>query len=153
MRLSVSSPAFRDGERIPVRHTADGEDLSPLLTWDAPPAGCRSFALICDDPDAPAGTWVHWVLFNVPADARQLCEGMPREERLADGSRQGRNSWGRVGYNGPSPPRGKPHRYLFKLHALDAELPLAARAPKEELVAAMKGHVLAEGLLTGLYGR
>jgi hypothetical protein len=153
MALAVSTDAFRNEGRIPKRHTADGEDLSPALLWTGGPTGTRSFAVICDDPDAPAGTWVHWVIFNIPADSTGLSEDVPRVERLRDGSVQGRNSWGRVGHNGPSPPPGKPHRYYFKVYALDAVLALDSKAKKEDLVRAMKGHVLAEGQIMGSYGR
>jgi Raf kinase inhibitor-like YbhB/YbcL family protein len=155
MTLTLTSEAFAAGARIPARHTADGEDLSPALNWGAAPAGCRSFALLCDDPDAPlAGGWVHWVIFNIPSTATGLPEGLPRDPSLVDGSTQGLNSWGRAGYNGPSPPRGKPHRYIFKLYALDTTLPLNSQHAKEsELLAAMAGHILGETELTGLYGR
>lgn len=153
MSLTLASSAFTEGARIPVRHTADGEDLNPALSWGQVPPACRALALICDDPDAPVGTWVHWVIFNLPAGTTNLPEGVPDDPQLRDGSAQGRNSWGRVGYNGPSPPRGKPHRYVFTLYALDASLALDSHANKKDLVAAMSGHVLAEGQLIGLYGR
>jgi Raf kinase inhibitor-like YbhB/YbcL family protein len=153
MALAVSTDAFRNEGRIPKRHTADGEDVSPALAWTGAPAGTRSFAIVCDDPDAPAGTWVHWVIFNIPADSTGLAEAVPRVERLPDGSVQGRNSWGRVGHNGPSPPPGKPHRYYFKVYALDAVLTLDSKAKKDDLVRAMKGRVLAEGQIMGSYGR
>jgi Raf kinase inhibitor-like YbhB/YbcL family protein len=154
MTLTLTSKAFAAGARIPARHTADGEDLSPALNWERAPADCRSFALVCDDPDAPlAGGWVHWVIFNIPSTATGLPEGLPRDPTLADGSTQGLTSWGRAGYNGPSPPRGKPHRYIFKLYALDTMLSLNSHAKESDLLAAMAGHILGETELTGLYGR
>jgi Raf kinase inhibitor-like YbhB/YbcL family protein len=153
MPIDITSTAFGEGETIPKPHTGDGADTSPPLRWGEPPAGTRSFALICDDPDAPRGTWVHWVIFNLPADLRGLDAGVPTQETLTNGANQGKNDFGNLGYGGPAPPRGKPHRYFFKLYALDALLELSAGATKEQLVAAMKGHVLAEGQLMGRYGR
>ncbi len=153
MTIQITSSAFREGETIPRRYTGDGEDLSPPLRWADPPSGTRSFALICDDPDAPRGVWVHWVLFNLAGETRELAEGFPATETLPGGVRQGRNDFGNLGYGGPAPPRGKPHRYLFKLHALDGPLDLPASATKNQLLAAMKGHVLAEGQLMGKYQR
>jgi Raf kinase inhibitor-like YbhB/YbcL family protein len=153
MSIELTSSAFTQGSTIPRRYTGDGEDVSPPLRWSDPPEGTRSLALICEDPDAPKGTWTHWVLFDLPAQARELKEGVPAKEGLADGARQGKNDFGKIGYGGPAPPRGKPHRYFFKLYALDAAPGLAAGATRAELLAAMKGHVLAEGELMGLYGR
>jgi Raf kinase inhibitor-like YbhB/YbcL family protein len=153
VKIELASTAFRDGEAIPPPYTGDGRDVSPPLRWSDPPAGTKSFALICDDPDAPAGTWVHWLLFNLPAQQRQLEESAPPQETLAGGARQGKNDFGKSGYGGPAPPPGKPHRYFFKLYALDTLLDLAPGASKSQLVAAMKGHVLPEGQLVGRYGR
>ncbi len=153
MKLQLTSPAFAEGDSIPTQYTADGKDVSPPLRWGEVPKTARSLALICDDPDAPRGVWVHWVLYNLPADARELPEGLPADKTLPSGARQGTNDFGSIGYGGPSPPRGKPHRYFFKLYALDTPLDLAAGATKADLVAAMKGHVLAEGELMGRYGR
>jgi Raf kinase inhibitor-like YbhB/YbcL family protein len=153
MSIEVTSTAFQGGATIPKQHTGDGADRSPPLRWSEPPPGTRSLSLICDDPDAPRGTWVHWVLFNLPAGSRELAEGVPAAEALGDGARQGKNDFGKVGYGGPAPPKGKPHRYFFKLYALDAELDLPAGATKAQLVDAMRGHVLAEGQLVGNYGR
>lgn len=151
--LQVKSPAFADGAAVPVEYTRDGADRSPPLELGAPPPGTASLALVCDDPDAPAGTWVHWVIFNLPPKTRRLEEGLPPEETLPSGARQGRNDFGKIGYNGPAPPPGPPHRYCFKVYALDTPLDLAPGATKARLLAAMKGHVLAEGSLTGTYGR
>jgi Raf kinase inhibitor-like YbhB/YbcL family protein len=153
MKLEVSSTAFQEGDTIPRQHTADGKDTSPPLRWSDPPEGTQGFALVCDDPDAPRGTWVHWVLFNLPAEARSLDEGVPARDALDGGARHGKNDFGKLGYGGPSPPKGKPHRYYFKLYALDTRLDLAAGTTKAQLLDAMKGHVLTEGQLMGHYGR
>ena len=152
MSIQLTSPAFREGETIPKQHTGDGADTSPPLRWGDPPEGTRTFALVCDDPDAPRKTWVHWVIFNLPADLRQL-DAVPAREALDSGARQGKNDFGKAGYGGPAPPRGKPHRYFFKLYALDQPLDLPAGATKDQLLAAMKGHGLAEGQLMGKYSR
>ena len=152
MNLSLSSPAFDPGAMIPVRYTCDGNDESPPLTWRGAPAGTQSFALIMDDPDAPAGTWVHWVIFNIPASSTGLPAAIPPRPRLEDGSVQGVNSWRRVGYGGPCPPGGQ-HRYFFKLYALDASLSLGASATKADLLRAMEGHILAQAELMGVYRR
>jgi len=151
--IQLQSPAFQEGETIPKQYTGDGKDTSPPLRWADPPDRTKSFALICDDPDAPKGTWTHWLLFNLPADQRELTEGVPTSETLTGGGKQGKNDFGNIGYGGPAPPRGKPHRYYFRLYALDTELDLPAGVGRDQLVAAMKGHVLAEGQLMGLYGR
>jgi Raf kinase inhibitor-like YbhB/YbcL family protein len=155
--MELVSPGFEPEGRIPVRHTCDGEDLSPPLTWSGIPEGTASFALVMDDPDAPPGTWVHWVLYDLPAGTHELPEGVPKKDSLEGGARHGAcwgvNSYSRTGYHGPCPPPGSPHRYSFRLYALDADLDLEARSTKEQLVEAMKGHVLAEAELVGLYGR
>lgn len=153
MTLLLSSPAFQAGEPIPVKHTCDGPDLSPPLTWEGAPAATRSFGLICDDPDAPGGTWVHWVLYNLPADTAALAEGVPPLPTLPNGARQGYNDFKRLGYGGPCPPRGRAHRYFFKLYALGVGPDLPAGATKPDLVAAMEGHILAQAELMGTYRR
>jgi Raf kinase inhibitor-like YbhB/YbcL family protein len=153
MSLQISSTAFSAGETIPKKFTCNGPDASPALRWNEPPANTQSFALIMDDPDAPVGTWVHWVLFDLPADTRELAEGVAKQDQLANGARQGRNDFGKIGYGGPCPPPGKPHRYFFKLYALDAKLNLKAGATKAEVERAMKGHILAQGEMIGKYGR
>jgi Raf kinase inhibitor-like YbhB/YbcL family protein len=153
MAFELTSGAFKQGQAMPKLHTCDGADLSPPLAWTAPPAGTKSLALVCDDPDAPVGTWVHWVLYDVPATARQLPQGMAATPILGDGSRQGVNDFKRSGYGGPCPPRGAPHRYFFRLHALDAALGLDPGATKAKLVQAMEGHVLGRAELMGRYGR
>ena len=151
--MRLTSPAFQEGETIPKQHTADGKDVSPALAWADVPDATQSFALICDDPDAPRGTWVHWVLFNLPASCRGLPEGLPAQLVLADGSKQGTNDFKKAGYGGPSPPPGKPHRYFFKLYALSKPLSLKEGATKQQVVDALKGSVLAEAQLMGKYGR
>lgn len=155
--LELHSSAFRNKGPIPPRHTCDGEDLSPPLSWERPPEGTESLALIMEDPDAPPGTWVHWVLYDLPAGTKGLGEGLPKTETLADGSKQGR-CWGvkefsRTGYQGPCPPPGKPHRYVFRLYALDRKLALPPGRTKEEVLKALEPHVLAQGELVGLYQR
>ena len=150
--MELKSRAFAHGASIPARHTCDGPDLSPPLEWSDAPAPAKSFALISDDPDAPGGTWVHWVAWNIPAGARALPEGVPQKASLPDGTTQGTNDFDRVGYGGPCPPSGT-HRYLFRLYALDAALSLPPAAGKSELEKAMKGHILARAELLGKYGR
>ncbi len=151
--LTLTSPSFADGNPIPTKHTGDGQDVSPPLRWSGVPDGVRSFALICDDPDAPVGTWVHWVVFNLPATLTELPENVPPAEHVAGGAKQGRNDFGHPGYGGPAPPPGKPHRYFFKLYALECEVGLRPGATKADLLKAMQGHVLAEGQLMGTYQR
>lgn len=153
MSFQISSTAFSNGQLIPKKLTCDGLDVSPELNWKDAPAGTKSFALIMDDPDAPAGTWVHWVLYNIPGETKQLPEAMPKEEQLPDGALQGHNSFRKIGYGGPCPPPGKPHRYYFKLYALDTKPDLEAGASKADVERAMKGHVLGETELIGRYGR
>jgi Raf kinase inhibitor-like YbhB/YbcL family protein len=153
MALELTSTAFGEGEPIPEQYTGDGRNASPPLQWQDPPAGTHNLALICEDPDAPRGTFTHWVAFNLPADSRGLGEGVPAETTLPDGTAQGVNDFGKVGYGGPKPPPGKPHRYVFTLYALDGPLDLRPGATRSQLLAAMKGHVLGEARLTGTYGR
>ncbi len=153
MSLQMSSAAFSSGEAIPKKFTCDGPDVSPQLKWNDPPAKTQSMALIMDDPDAPGSTWVHWVLYDLPANTRELPEGVAKQEQLSSGARQGRNDFEKTGYGGPCPPPGKPHRYFFKLYALDNKLNLKSGATKVELERAMKSHVLAQAELIGKYGR
>ncbi len=153
MAFELTSSAFKDGEPIPRKYTCDGTDVSPPLHWTVPPAATRSYVLIADDPDAPMGTWVHWVIYNLPLDLRGLPEGVPAKDLVLDGARQGITDFKRVGYGGPCPPPGKPHRYFFKLYALDKLLDLKPRATKAQVLDACKGHILAEAQLMGLYGR
>jgi len=153
MAFSLSSQSFQNGSDIPKKFTCDGEDVSPELSWTDPPAGTNSFAFIADDPDAPAGTWTHWVLYDLPAETRDLPEGVPKEPQLANGARQGRNDFKKIGYNGPCPPPGKPHRYFFKLYAVDAKLNLGAGAGKHDVERALQGHTLGKAEWMGRYRR
>lgn len=146
-QLQVTSSAFSQGEAIPLEYTCDGEDVSPPLAWSGAPDGVASYSLIMDDPDAPAGTWVHWVLFDISPQTTQLAEDLPATIGV-----QGNSSWDRTGYGGPCPPSGE-HRYFFKLYALDTTLGLEAGATKEEVLEAMAGHVVAQGELMGTYSR
>ena len=152
MTLEITSSAFSEGEMIPIRYTCDGPDVSPDLTWSGVPATAQSLALICDDPDAPMGTWVHWVLFNIPASASGLAGEISPDSTLENGARHGTNDFGRLGYGGPCPPGGT-HRYFFKLCALDTEIDLESGISKARLLEAMEGHVLAEAQLMGKYKR
>jgi Raf kinase inhibitor-like YbhB/YbcL family protein len=152
MDFVLTSAAFSMEEAIPTKYSCDGENISPPLEWSDPPDGTQSFVLISDDPDAPAGTWVHWLLYNIPADARALPEAIPPEGELPDGSRHGKNSFRRLDYGGPCPPSGT-HRYFFKLYALDTVLDLEPGADKETLLQAMGGHILAQSELMGTYSR
>ncbi|WP_319560622.1 YbhB/YbcL family Raf kinase inhibitor-like protein [Marispirochaeta sp.] len=150
--MKIESAVFHDGGTIPEKYTCDGGDISPPLNWTGVPGGVRTFALICDDPDAPMGTWVHWVVYNLPADMNELPEGVPGDEALPGGGLQGTNDFGRIGYGGPCPPAGS-HRYFLKLYALDTELSLGPGASKGELLAAMEGHVRGECRIVGRYSR
>jgi len=152
MDIKVTSTAFQEGGMIPKQYTADGKNVSPPLAWTGVPANAKSLALICDDPDAPRGTWVHWVLFNIPAEAKGLPESVPPQPKLANGAMHGNNDFPRLGYGGPAPPSGT-HRYFFRLYALDAELRLDGGATRAQLDAAMKGHIIAQGQLMGKYRR
>ena len=151
MAFQLTTTAFQNDGFIPAKFTCDRTDVSPALAWNDPPAGTKSFALIVDDPDAPAGTWVHWVLYDLPPGARGLPEGTAKSRELPDGSRQGQNDFRRIGYNGPCPPRGAPHRYFFKLYALDIKTNLAAGATKRDLERTMEGHVLAKSEIVGRF--
>jgi Raf kinase inhibitor-like YbhB/YbcL family protein len=150
--LHVTSAAFKDGEAIPVQYTCDGTNISPPLHLASVPAGTKSLALISEDPDAPGGTWVHWVLFNLPADTTRIEANIPATAELPNGTKHGRNSWGKAAYGGPCPPGGT-HRYFFKVYALDTVLPLKKRASARKLTKAMRGHILAQGHLIGTYSR
>jgi Raf kinase inhibitor-like YbhB/YbcL family protein len=153
MAFELKSPSISSGGDIPTKHTCDGPDVSPPLEWTSPPAGTKAFALVCEDPDAPSGLWVHWVLWGMAPTATALPEGVNRAPTLPDGSRQGRNDFGKVGHNGPCPPRGRPHRYFYRLYALDAVPSLEPGATRQQLLDAIKGHVLGQAELMGRYGR
>jgi len=146
------SSAFTQGGGIPAVYTCDGDDVSPPLRWGLAPEGTACYALLCEDPDAPGGTWVHWVVYDIPGDRTSLPQGVEAAEELEDGTLQGTNSWGRIGYGGPCPPSGT-HRYYFRLYALDSRLGLAAGADADGLRHAMEGHILAEAELMGRYSR
>ena len=152
MEIKITSSVFEDGGLIPAEYTCDGADMSPPLQWGVVPEGTKSIALICDDPDAPMGTFVHWVIFGLPAETRELAENIPSDETLPNGAKQGKSDFGRIGYGGPCPPSGT-HRYFFKIYALDTEVALAAGASKRELLGAMEGHILGQGQLIGKYKR
>ncbi len=150
--MEIKSPAFEAGGLIPPKYTCDGQDISPPLSWTNVPDHTKSLALICDDPDAPMGTWVHWVIFNLPADLKELPENTPFQKTLQNGAKQGKNDFRKIGYGGPCPPSGT-HRYFFKLYALDTALNLEAGITKADLLKAMEGHILAESPLMGKYKR
>ena len=152
MAITITSSSFTEGGLIPKKHTCDAEDISPDLKWSGVPKEALSLALICDDPDAPVGTWVHWVLFNIPADVTTLQAGVSPDAVLKNGARHGKNDFRKLGYGGPCPPGGT-HRYFFKIYALDTLLSLESGSTKSQLLAAMKGHILAEGQLMGKYKR
>ncbi|MGE0130516.1 MAG: YbhB/YbcL family Raf kinase inhibitor-like protein [Blastocatellales bacterium] len=154
MNIQILSSAFSEGESIPVQYTCDGDNFSPPLRWGGIPKDSQSLALVCEDPDAPSGTFVHWVLFNLPPIVSNLPEALPAGEELEEtNARQGRNDFGEIGYGGPCPPPGNPHRYFFRFYALDTELRLRAGATRGDLDNAMRGHILAEGHLMGTYQR
>jgi Raf kinase inhibitor-like YbhB/YbcL family protein len=150
--MGVVSPAFTEGSMIPKRYTCDGEDVSPSLQWTGIPEGAKTLSLICDDPDAPMGTWVHWVLFNIPVAMNGLPPGVPSKKILDHGAKHGRNDFGSLGYRGPCPPGGM-HRYYFRLYAVDTEINLDSGITAPQLLRAMEGHVVAEGQLMGTYKR
>jgi hypothetical protein len=152
-KLDLKTTAFRTSGYIPRQFTCEGANASPALAWSDPPVGTLSFALIVDDPDAPMGTFVHWVVYNLPPTTRQLPEGAAGSGDLRDRGMQGVNDFSKSGYGGPCPPPGKPHRYFFRLYALDSKLNLKAGARRAEVDRAMKGHVLAQAELMGLFGR
>ena len=153
MTFRLESAAFKNGETIPKKHACDGEDISPPLTWVDAPNGTKGFALICDDPDAPILTWIHWVVYGIPSERRELKEGMSAGETLEGGMKQAINSWRRTGYGGPCPPGKKTHRYFFRLYALDVMPELRPGDGKKGLEKAMTGHILAQTELMGLYAR
>jgi Raf kinase inhibitor-like YbhB/YbcL family protein len=153
MAFTLTSPAISHGQAIPKKYTCDGADVSIPFTWTDPPDGTRTLALIADDPDAPVGEWVHWVLYDLPADTRELPEGVPHHKTLSDGSTHGKNDFGRFGYGGPCPPPGRPHRYVFTLYAVDRTLGLAPGATKAQLLKALKDHTLGQAQWMACYGR
>jgi len=153
MTMELKSGAFSHEGMIPKKYTCSGEDFSPPLSWSQPPAGTKSICIIADDPDAPVGTWVHWVIYNIPPDKKGLEENVPKVDKLGDGTLQGINDFRRVGYGGPCPPPGPAHRYFFKIYALDTKLSLPPNSTKEAVERAMSGHILDKGVLMGRFGR
>lgn len=151
--MVLKSTAFSGDQNIPKAYTCDGPDLSPPLSWSKPPSGTKSLALICEDPDASRGPWVHWVVWGLPAETTALPEALTTDRILSSEARQGKNDFGRIGYGGPCPPPGKPHRYFFRIYALDTTIRLEAGATRKDLLAAMEGHVIGHGELMGRYGR
>ncbi len=152
MEIKIESSAFKEGELIPSKYTCGGENISPALKWSGVPAGARTLVLIADDPDAPAGTWVHWVVYNIPPDANGLKENIPHDKKFPDGMMQGTNDFGKTGYGGPCPPSGT-HRYYFKLYAVDTLLKIEPGAFKKDILKMIDKHILAEGRLMGRYKR
>ncbi len=153
MAFKLRSSAFEHEKPIPAAYTGEGKDISPPLSWSGVPAGTESIALICDDSDAPVGTFVHWVVYNIPPGSRGLDEGVPGDDVLPDGTKQGRNDFGRTGYGGPHPPPGKVHRYCFKIYCLDNKLEADPGITKAELLDLMQGHIIANDELIGTYER
>lgn len=151
--IRIMSPAFADDQPIPGRHTCDGEDLSPALMWMELPSETKGLALICEDPDAPGHPWVHWVLYGIPPTISELPESLEPRDMVLGSVRQGMNDFKRIGYGGPCPPPGKPHRYFFRLYAVDRPTDLAPRSTKQDVLRAIEGHVLAQGEVMGTYAR
>jgi Raf kinase inhibitor-like YbhB/YbcL family protein len=149
----IASDAFEEGKSVPRKFTCDGADRSPPLHWEGAPEGTNALALVVDDPDAPSGTWTHWLLYNMPPATRALGEGIPTSATLGDGSRQGTNDFGKVGYSGPCPPPGSTHRYRFKLYALSSPIELEPGAKRDAVLKAIDEKRLAEAELTATYGR
>jgi Raf kinase inhibitor-like YbhB/YbcL family protein len=152
--MILKTKAFQSSETIPSKYTCDGADVSPDLTWEGAPQGTKGFALICDDPDAPSGTFTHWVLYGLAGGITQLPENIDKKEEVASPKcKQGMNDFGKLGYGGPCPPRGSKHRYFFKLYALDADIQVSSKPKKSDLETAMKGRILAQTELVGTYQR
>lgn len=153
-KIVVQSDNFTDGQRLPVDHTCEGKDLSPHISWGSVTTGAKSFSIVCDDPDAPSKTWIHWVVFNIPASVNSLSAGVSADKILPNGACQGVNDFGKIGFGGACPPKGHgTHHYFFKVYALDSMLDLQPGCTKSDLEAAMEGHVLASGQLVGTYSR
>ena len=151
-KMEIKSSTFENNGMIPKQYTCDGKDISPPLSWNDIPSDTETIALICDDPDAPMGTWVHWVIYNIPPNISELQENFPKEKELSNGIKQGITDFKTIGYGGPCPPSGT-HRYFFKLYALNTKLNLEASATKKQLLAAIEGHIIAQAELVGKYKR
>ncbi|EEF57031.1 YbhB/YbcL family Raf kinase inhibitor-like protein [Pedosphaera parvula] len=149
--LKLSSASFSDGQPIPEKYTCEGKNFSPPLSWNGGVPGTKTFALTCVDPDAPGGTWTHWIIYNLPENVTELPENISKVEAPPSGGRQGVNSFHKVGYSGPCPPRGQTHHYIFEVYALNEQLQLKSKASRKDFEAAIKGHVLARGRLVGTY--
>jgi Raf kinase inhibitor-like YbhB/YbcL family protein len=149
--MTLSSTAFKNDSAIPQRFSCQGEDISPMLTWSSAPEETKSFALVIEDPDAPNGTFIHWVIYNIPSSEHGLAENIARRDPLPNGARQGTNSAQQLGYMGPCPPAGKAHRYYFKLFALDTEINIPGEATHDKLMSTIQGHILAKGEIMGTY--
>jgi len=153
IKLTVTSPVFKNGEMIPVKYTCKDEDISPEINWSGAPKTTKSFVLICDDPDAPMGTWVHWVVYNIPANVKKLQEGFPKDTELKNGIKQARTSFGKSGYGGPCPPSGT-HRYFFKVYAINKMLTLdPQKSDKNSVLKAIQGSIVGYGELMGKFGK
>ncbi len=152
MKIELKSRVFKNDDMIPEKYTCDGDDISPPLSWDSVPEETKSIAVICDDPDAPMGTWVHWVVYDIPPETRELKENVTPEREMDNGGVQGMNDFKKIGYGGPCPPSGT-HRYFFKIYALDSRMRLNPGATKSQLLIAMEGHILEKGELIGKYSR
>ncbi len=152
-KMKISSTAFQIDSTIPQQFTCQGEDISPALAWSGAPEGTECYALLLEDPDAPSGTYIHWVIYNIPATERGLSEDFPKRDKLPNGTRQGVNDFKQMGYGGPCPPPGKAHRYYFKLYALDAQINIPGEATRDQLLNAMHGHILAESETMGTYAK
>lgn len=153
MGINIMSDVFEEGDIIPTRHTCDDINVSPPIRWDSLPEHTMSFAILCEDPDAPLGTWTHWIIFNIPPDIMELSAELKKEEKLEMGITQGINDFGYPGYGGPCPPEGEEHRYFFRIYALDTTLNLSPGVKREEFLRALNENVLDEGHLMGMYGR
>jgi Raf kinase inhibitor-like YbhB/YbcL family protein len=151
--MQLSSTAFAEGEAIPAKYTCDDKNVSPPLKWSGTPSGAKSLALIADDPDAPVGTWVHWVVYDLPASVSELPEDLPKGQYTSNGAKQGLNDFKHLGYGGPCPPPGKPHRYFFKLYALDIIPELKPGMTKKDVERVMEKHILGQAQLIGTYKR
>ena len=151
--LTISSSAFQNGQPVPQKYSCDGENISPALSWSAGPSQTRCFALVCEDPDAPHGTFIHWVMYNIPSSSTGLPENVKKTDALPDGTRQGKNGAGQMGYTGPCPPPGKLHHYHFKLFALDAMCNVPGTPDRDQLMSAIQGHIIAQGETVGTYQR
>lgn len=153
MTIAIASEIISDGSKIPLKYTCDDGDISPPLIWDLIPENTESFAILCEDPDAPGGTFIHWILFNIPPDTKELPAGIKEEKKLDNGAIHGQNDFGRLGYGGPCPPSGTEHRFIFKIFALDTMLNLKSGISINQFSNAIQGHVLDKGELIGMYGR